>query len=229
MSTISQLIYSVREGISQHTDDSNISDRYILYLFNLKRSKYLRNDLNNFQKTIDLSILQTLCLELEEVNSNECNLSYDCGTIMRTKQKLPQPIELHLKPAIVTIKPTNRIAVPFNFVNKERAIWSKYSSFESGIYAFLDNDNYIYLVSESTAVKLIECISVTAIFEDPLALRDYKTCCGCEIPKACYDDLTTQYPLQAHHVDNIREEIIRSLLRQLLQVPEDENNNADDK
>ncbi|HEX8586049.1 MAG TPA: hypothetical protein VF680_16770 [Allosphingosinicella sp.] len=226
--TEAQLCYSVREGVRQHTDDTDISDRYIMYLFNLKRSKFLRNDLNNLQKTIDQSVIQTLCMELEEVHINECNVDYDCGTIMRTKLKLPSPIELHLKSAVINVKPTNRLAVPFNFVNKTQAIWSKYSSFGRSIYAFLDNDDYIYLVSESDAIKLIECISVSAIFEDPMLLKDFNNCCGCQIPKPCYDPLTTEYPLQAHHVDNITEEIIKTLIRKL-QLPEDETNNADDK
>lgn len=227
MSTIAQITYGVREGIKEYTDDSNISDRYILYLFGIKRSKYLRNDLNNLQKTIDNSILQTLCLELEEISINQCNIEYDCGTIMRTKQKVPKPLELHLKSAITNVKPTNRTAVPFNYVNKERAIWSKHSSFGQAIYAFLDDDQYVYLVSESKSVKLIECVSVSGIFEDPLELRQYKNCCGCEIPKVCFNDLTTDYPLQAHHVDNISEEIIKKLIGRI-QLPEDETNNADD-
>lgn len=227
MSTIAQLEYSVREGVKEYSDDSNISGRYIMYLFGIKRAKYLRNDLNNLQKTIDNAILQTFCMELEEVSINQCNLEYECGTIMRTKQKVPKPLELHLKSAITTVKPTNRIAVPFNYVNKERAIWSKYSSFGQAIYAFLDDDQYIYLVSESNAVKLIECITVSGIFEDPLELKNYTNCCGCEIPKKCFDDLTTDYPLQAHHVDNITEEIIKKLVGRT-QLPEDENNNTDD-
>jgi hypothetical protein len=164
-----------------------------------------------------------LCLELEEVSINQCNIEYDCGTIMRTKQKVPKPLELHLKSAITNVKPTNRTAVPFNYVNKERAIWSKHSSFGQAIYAFLD----VYLVSESKSVKLIECVSVSGIFEDPLELRQYKNCCGCEIPKVCFNDLTTDYPLQAHHVDNISEEIIKKLIGRI-QLPEDETNNADD-
>lgn len=227
MATIAQLEYSVREGVKEYSDDSNISGRYIMYLYGIKRAKYLRNDLNNLQKTIDNAILQTLCLELEEVSVNQCNLEYECGTIMRTKQKVPKPLELHLKSAITTVKPTNRVAIPFNYVNKERAIWSKHSSFGQAVYAFLDDDQYIYLVSESNAVKLIECITVSGIFEDPLELRNYANCCGCEIPKKCFDDLTTDYPLQAHHVDNITEEIIKKLVGRL-QLPKDETNNAND-
>lgn len=228
MATIRKIVFDVREALKQYTDDTNIDDRYIIYLYNNKRAKYLRQDLNNFQRTVDNSIVQKLCLELEEVSINECNLDYDCGTIMRTKRPIPKPLELHLKSAITNIKPTTKIALPFNFVNKERAVLSKYAGFNNSIYAFLDIDLHIYLVSESNAVKLIECITIDGVFEDPLELANYLNCCGCEIPKVCFDEDTTEYPLSAHHIDFIREEIIRTLIG-TLQLPEDKNNNADDQ
>ena len=56
MSKVNEIIYDVREAVRQTVDDSDISDRYILYLYNIKRSKYLRQDLNNLLKTIDISI-----------------------------------------------------------------------------------------------------------------------------------------------------------------------------
>ncbi len=227
MSTISQLTYDIREAVKQIQDDSELDDRYIMYLWGLKRSKYLRNDLNNLQKTVDISILQSLCLELEEVDINQCGIDYDCGTIMRTKQKIPKPIELHLKTALTSVRPTNRIAIPFNFVNKEKAIYSKYSPYNNAVYAFLDSDMYLYVISEVETVKLIECITVEGIFEDPLELSKYSNCCGCVNAVTCFDPMTTQYPLQPHHIDNIREEIIKSLIRGL-QIPEDKINNADD-
>lgn len=52
MSKVNEIIYDVREAVRQTTDDTDISDRYILYLYNIKRSKYLRQDLNNLQKTL---------------------------------------------------------------------------------------------------------------------------------------------------------------------------------
>lgn len=227
MSKVNQLIYDVREAISQLQDDSEISDRYIMYLYGLKRSKYLRQDLNNLQKTVDLTILQTLCLELEEVNVNECGLNLDCETIIRTKQPLPKLLELHLKSAIISVKPTGRLNIPFNFVTKERAIFSKHSPFKNSIFAFLDNDNHIYLISESESSKLIECITVTGIFDDPLELENYTNCCGCNDKPKCFDFDNSEYPIQSHHVDAIREEIVKMLLRKL-QIPEDRTNNADE-
>ena len=225
--TISKIIYDIRTAIRDTVDDTRFSDRYILHLYNLKRSKYLRNDANNLQKLIDNSILQKFCMEMEEVSVNECGLDYDCGTIMRSTTIIPLPLELHLKSAITEVKPSVKITKPFNFVNKERAIWSQYSPFAESIYAFLDVDNYIYLISKSETVKLIDCITVTGIFEDPLELQNYKNCCGCPDSKPCFDEDETEYPLQAHHIDAIRTEIIQTLIGSL-NIPEDKINDSND-
>jgi hypothetical protein len=187
----------------------------------------LRNDANNLQKLIDNSILQKFCMEMEEVSVNECGLDYDCGTIMRSTTTIPIPLELHLKSAITEVKPSVKITKPFNFVNKERAVWSQYSPFGDSIYAFLDTDKYIYLISKSETVKLIDCITVTGIFEDPLELQNYKNCCNCKDAKPCFDEDETEYPLQAHHIDSVRNEIIQTLVGSL-KLPEDKINDAND-
>ena len=225
MANLAKLVYDIRTAIRDTVDDQKFSDRYILHLYNLKRSKYLRNDANNLQKLIDNSILQKFCMDMEEVSVNECNLDYDCDTIMRSTTTIPLPLELHLKSAITEVKPSVKITKPFNFVNKERAVWSQYSPFAESIYAFLDTDKYIYLISKSETVKLIDCITVTGIFEDPLDLQNYKNCCGCDDAKPCFDEDATEYPLQAHHIDAIRSEIIQTLVGSL-NIPEDNTNNA---
>jgi hypothetical protein len=225
--TISKLVYDIRTAIRDTVDDTRFSDKYIIYLYNLKRSKYLRNDANNLQKLIDTSILQKFCMDMEEVSVNECGLDYDCDTIMRSKTTIPLPLELHLKSAITEVKPTLKITKPFNFVNKERAIWSQYSPFADSIYAFLDTDKKIYLISKSETVKLIDCVTVTGIFEDPLELQNYKNCCNCKDSKPCFDENTTEYPLQGHHIDSIRLEIIKDLVGSL-NIPEDKINDAND-
>lgn len=224
---VEKIIFDIREGIRQFTDDSEISDSHILYLYGLKRSKYLRQEANNLQRNVDNSILQTLCLEVEEVNISECGIDYECGTIMRTVKPIPKPLELHLRSAITSIKPNNRISVPFNFVNKDRAIYSKYSKYNKSIYTFLDNDLYLYFISQSNAIKLLDCVTVTGIFEDPLELKNYKNCCGCNDAQICFDIMKTDYPLQSHNIDYIREEIIQNYIR-TLQIPEDKQNNSDD-
>lgn len=225
---LDKLTYDVREGIRQYTDDSEVSDRYIQYLYGIKRSKYLRQDLNNYERTSDNSIKQTFCLALEEVSVNECGIDIECDTMLRTTLPVPKPIELHTKVAISSVKPTNRMAVPFNFITKRRAAFISASRFQQAIFAFLDEDGYIYVTAPSgNEFKLLNCLTVTGIFEDPLELINYQNCCGCDDATPCFDMATTDYPLQPHYIDLIRKEIITDLL-QFLQIPEDRDNNSID-
>lgn len=221
-----KIIFDVREAVRQYTDDSHIDDRYILHLYNIKRAQRLRQDLNNFQRTVDNSVLQSLCLELEETSTFVCGLNVDCDTIMRTVQPIPKPLETHLKSALTSIRPSDRISLPFNFISKEQAIYSLYAPFK-GIYVFLDNDLHLYFLSKSDALRLLDCINITGIFEDPFELQNYKNCCGCNDAQPCFDFMTSDYPLQPHHINSIREEIIQDLVRSI-QIPEDKNNNASD-
>ena len=225
--TLNKLIFDVREYLKQYNNDSDLDDRYITYLYGIKRAKYLRQELNNFQRTTDITSTQTLCLELEEIPINQCNIDFDCETIVRTKDPIPKPLELHIKSALTSVRSTNRISVPFSFVTKERALYSLHSSFNNGIFAFLDNDLHIYFISKLDTLKLIECITVTGIFEDPLELLNYTNCCGCNDASPCFDLDTVDYPLQPHYIDLIRGEIVQDLTSKF-KIPEDNQNDSED-
>lgn len=222
---LSKIIFDVRESLKLYTDDGEVSNRYITYLFGIKRSKYLRQDLNNAQHTTDISVTQTLCLGLEVVSANQCGLDIECKTILRTKRPIPQPLELHVKTAITSVRPTNRISIPFNFVTKEKAIYSKYSPFSKSIFAFLDNDKHIYILSELDTIDMLECITITGVFEDPLALISYTNCCDCENSPSCFDEDTTEYPIQPHYVDIIKNEIVSELAIKS-NIKEDQSNDS---
>lgn len=222
---LEKIIYDVREQLRQYTDDSEIDDRYIIHLFGLKRAKYLRQDLNNYQRTTDVSVTQTLCLGLERVSVNECGLDYDCETILRTKRPIPQPLELHIKSAITSVKPTKRISIPFNFTTKAKAVYSTYSPFNKSIYSFLDNDKYIYLLSTEDSLNMLECITITGVFEDPLELTNYTNCCDCTTASPCFDINTVNYPIQPHYIDLIKAEIVKELTV-TLSKPEDKENDS---
>lgn len=223
---LNEITYDVRENLKQYMDDSEVDDRYIIYHYNLKRAKYLRQEANNFQRTFDISTLQTLCLELEVVPSTQCGTNYNCETILRTKQPIPKPLELHTKSAIVSVKSVERLDIPFNIVTKERAAYQSFSKFNKAVYVFLDTDMHLYFVSKLESIKLLECITVTGLFEDPLDLANYKNCCGCPDALPCFSD-ETDYPLPAHLVDLIRNEIVNMLVNRE-QIIEDKENDGDD-
>ena len=228
MAKINEIVYDIREALKEYSDDSNLDDRYIIFLYNVKRSKYIRQDLNDFGKSIDNSILQTFCEPLIEVSSDECDPQLTCDTILRTKNKIPKPIDLHIKPAITTIKPVQKLGLPFNFTTKNRIPYLIGSKFSKGIYAFLDPDGYIYVTSKSD-IFLLECITVTGIFTNPLDLENYGTCCGCDDSNntPCFNEDDTEYPLPDRYIDLIRGEIINELAG-LNNIKEDNTNDAED-
>ncbi len=225
---IDKLIYDVREALKEYSDDSELSDSYIIYLYDIKRAKYIRQDINNSRRTIDLSVLQTLCLELEEVNANECGVELTCETIIRTKRPIPIPLQLHTKTALTRVAPADRISKPFNLITREKAVYATGAPFPNAVYAFLHHDEHIYLTSEGDALNLLECINVTGVFENPLDLIQYSTCCSCDTPAPCFDIATTDYPIQPHYVDIIRTEIVADLAR-LKVIKEDKINDSIDE
>lgn len=227
MAKVSEITYDIREAVRQYIDDSELDDRYILYLVAIKRAKYLRQQLNNFRRTTDNSALQTFCVEMVKVNASECDVEYECNTIVRSKKPIPTPIDLHTKPAITSVKSTSVLGVPFNFVEKNRAVYASSHPSFTGMITFYDSDGYLYATS-SKKINFIDCLTITGVFEDPLELKNYSNCCSCDDAESCFDENTTDYPLQSHLLDLVREEVVRDILR-TEQIPEDRENDTIDE
>lgn len=227
MAKINEIIYDVKEAVNEYSDDSELDNRYIIYLYNVKREKYLRQDLNNYQRTTDISALQTFCIPLEEVSANECSVSFDCDKILRSTVPIPKPIDLHTKVALTQVKPTNLISLPFNFITKERAVYVANSPFSKAIYSFYDPNGYLYVYSKSD-ISLLNCLTITGVFSNPLELKNFKNCCDCEgTDVVCFDEATTEYPLQGHLIDLIRREIVDEIINKK-RIKEDKENDATD-
>ena len=226
MATINQIYYDIVEAVKEYSDDSELDFRYVIYLVNIKRSKYLKQKLDALGRNFNNRVLQTLCIGLEEVSANECGLDIDCSTILRTKRPIPNLLQLSTKEALERVSPSNKLSSKFNIIPREKAPMYASAPFSKGIKAFLHNDNYIYLISSDKIFT--ECISITGVFEDPLALQDYSTCCDCKEESSCYDLDTTDYPLQTELLDLVRLDIINELAK-LKQIKEDKNNDSNNE
>lgn len=226
MALLKELIYDVREAVREYQDDSELDNRYITYLYNIKRAKYLRRELNNYSRSIDNSSQQTLCLSMELVDGDDCG--DDCPKLLRSTLVLPKPLELHSKVAIARVRPSNKISIPFNFITKERIAFIEGTSFVDSLYAFIDTDNYLYVYSLGDGYKLLDCVTVTGVFEDPISLADYPACCDCTaFTNPCYNELEDDYPLPPHFIDVIREEIVKDIVRTMT-INEDKENDSND-
>lgn len=226
MATINQVTYDIREAVKKYSDDSELDDRYIKYLLNIKRAKYLKQKVDQLGRAYNNRVLQTFCLELEEVSTNECGLDFECDTMLRTKKKLPQLLQLSTKDALQRVSPSNRLSQKFNLISRERAESFLNSPYNAKTKAFIHDDGYIYLISSD--IILVECISITGIFEDPEALSEYNTCCDCDnVVNTCFDPDVSEYPIQTELLDLIRIDVIKELTS-LDRIQEDMNNNSQD-
>lgn len=213
--TVDKLIYDVREGLKAYSDDSELDDRYIMYLYDIKRAKYLRQDINNSLRTVNVSVLQNINVKVEKVPPT-LGMNIKGKVFLRTVDTIPTPLQLHTKTAITRIASLDKIAKPFNFITREKVVYACDAPFPNAVYSFLHNDDKIYIVSNLNTVGLIDSIDVTGVFENPLEVGDMTG-----------EKFNMDYPIQPHYIDIIKKEII-SELAQLAQIPEDKLNNSDD-
>lgn len=221
------LIYSVREAVKEFTDDSELDDRYITHLLDIKRAKYIRQDLNNFAKPIDNNIIQSLCIPLVETSAFDCDIDIECNLLLRSKYKIPNTFITSTKNAILTVRSINKLEKPFLFIDELRLPFVNYAMFPNKIYTFLGSDNYIYVFSNDTSFKLLDCVLIKGVFESPVDLIGLETCCeDCTETNTCFT-YESDYPLPSHLIDVVLQDVKNELLN-IKKVPEDRTNDATD-
>lgn len=227
MVTLNKLTYDLLELIrSEISDDESLDIRQVEYWIHNQRALWLKNEMNKF-RSIDDDIIQDLgCVELEVVDAADCPAHLVGCSLLRTKCKLPDTIDLHHTTAITRVGPLHKVDRPYSFVSYKRAIFSGNNSLnEKTIYAFLLND-YIYLKfnDKNFYAKMLTHVNVMGVFEDPTAAATF---CD-EDGKPCYSP-ESKYPVSRSLINYMKAEIIKSDLRFKLNPPGDSSNNADGK
>ena len=210
MATLNEITYDLLSIVRpQLSDDNDIDERQIKFWINNQRALWIRNELNK-KRTIDSDVIQTICADLEEVNTSDCcDIELDCSTILRTTKKLPETIELHNKQAILRTAPIDKISKPFSFIEYLSVPFVGNGKFNSkNIFSFL-HDGYIYLYSKGNPrYKMISNISIRGEFEDPTAASNFKDC-GTNEP--CYTD-DSPYPIKSWMIPALKQAILQSNL-----------------
>lgn len=208
MATLNEIAYDILSIMRpQGSDDSDLEISQIKFWIKNQRALLVRNEVNK-NRTIDADILQTVCSDLEEVDSSICcGIELGCP-ILRTKTKIPKTVELHFKEAITRVGPVNIKGKPFSYISYDRVPWAANGRFNTKlIYAFL-HDEYIYVYSKDPKYLSLKTISFRGIFEDPEEVRNFKDCDG--VP--CYSD-DDPYPIKTWMLPAIKELILNGNLK----------------
>ena len=211
----SELIADVREILREYSIDSEVADRHIMFLTRTKRAKYLRQrevrELGEYRDQFQQRVVMTL--ELVDSTTGTLPTGY---TLLRTVKKLPNIVGREIFKSL-DIRTVNIIGQEIEVLNKARFSSVDYTPI-GFIYAYKDDDGYIWLKAPNDSYKFLTEIQVTTILEDPEEIVSLM-------------NMTTHledYPITGELWETIRPEILNELLRSK-QTPIDVlNNNADD-
>jgi hypothetical protein len=222
MATYNEIIYNLknlyRGGVT--SDDEDISNRQVIFIFNYYRAKLIREDLNK-KRSIDRGLIQDLgCVPVECVDAAECCDITDSGsTVLRTVNPIPDLLELYDRNLLTFVGTVDK-AVSYQITPEAQVRWSKYNKYTGKKpKAFMRSDNnHIYIANAPAG---LEFINVQGIFEDPEDAKEYSHCDG----TPCFTR-DMDYPISAHMIPAINQLIAQNELRGLATSPSDETNNT---
>ena len=223
MATYNEIIYNLSNlydgGIG--SDDDNVSNEQLIWLFNQYRAKLIREDLEK-KRTIDPQLVQNLgCVEVECVDASECCDILSYSTILRSKKPLPKSIEGYGKNYLLFVGTVDK-SESFLVTSETQARWSsgsKYTAKHPRAY-IRDSDRYLYLINIPEGTQIV---TVDILAENPEDAQKFTTCAG----EPCFTR-DMEYPISAHMIPTINAMITERELRLLSNTPTDVTNNVKD-
>ena len=225
--TGNELIYQIFEDFNIDSDDSNISEKYIIQLINQQRALFLTNEGNKRGHTLDSKLIQTLkpsnIEKVSTVLSNDLGLTSECFFV-RTTDKIPRAIETHKGQLYTRIGPLDLMAKEFPLKELVEVTFAGNGRFNENVISAFWLDDRIYLVSKAEDFQFVKAISIRGIFEDPEEVAKFNTCDG-----PCYDD-KLPFPMPMDMVSIISAGLINGELKLLLgSFSDDENDRQQDR
>ena len=221
MATIKEIVYDLKNIIrgGLQSDDEMISDRQIEFHINSLRAQFIRQDINK-RRTISDNIKQIIPhLQMEAVPASLAGLNSE-GNILRSKFKIPNPIETSHQDLITAIGPTGVLSVNFHMIPYNRVPWAGTNRYTKKMqFAFL-LDNFVYVVGPDTG--LISHIKVEGVWQDPRDISSYTDSHG----TVAYIPDVHEYPISLSMLDMIKQSTLAVNMQPLVQMPTDISNNS---
>lgn len=224
MPTKLEILYNIKELMREHTDDTLMSDRHILFLFGMHRAKLLRQLYSDRAKELDSSALQTLCVGMETVDKGLCGITVNCN-IKRSKVKVPDLLSLKGRSALVSAGPPMVGSNKFDLINNVNV--NAVMADEYATTSVFFEDDYLYVIGPVPAAELVSCIRITGIFDSPMELENFSSTCPTQKFTPCVTD-DTEYPIPGHMIADVTQLVLKDFLTTLnvVQIRDIENDST---
>lgn len=208
---LSEIIYNfqnLKEG-GLHSDDIELSDEQVIYIFNYYRAKLIRQDYNKSSFNLD-GVEQDLGKVIVEDLQGTSSIKNS-----RVTEYIPKLIQL---PDGLAIRLIGSAEKPYQHITPGRASYIKHARFTNreGFYYPLDN-RVILLNNDNNVTK----IPLVGIFENPVEAIEFKT-------KEKLEDYNINYPVSSHMIDTILKMMVDSEIRFSALLPDTNTNDTKD-
>lgn len=215
-----QSLYS--KGV--HSDDSRLTSRHIYNKLLTTRSRLISQVAQKKQKVSQWNYQTLPCVELIKVPAHQCPCIPPIGCdILRSKYKLPKPLSGLSGSLIQNVTSIDR-SLKINEVSINALNSQKGNKYTPAKISYFIQEGYLYI---STPSK-IEVVSVIALFEDPIEVKQFKNLCDTDTPP-CVNYLEEDFPIDNDLIDALIELSVQELLQVFSQGTEDRRNDSGDE
>jgi hypothetical protein len=222
--TIREIIHRVKASYARgvSTDDSSLRNRLV---YSKIKSSYadLINDPRIPIRIDDFARVTIDCVQLIETTPYECDCVPPLGCkVYRSKYKLPTPIQnrgrLMFGP-VRTIDGQKEFAI----LSNRQSAYSKYAKYASNLESVFIKNDYLYVIKSDGE----EVVSITAVFQDPFDVAEFRTLCSeCQPESLCISLLDQEFAMPAEIEDKVINKAIQELAEPLKRAIKDNENNS---
>ena len=226
VTSLNSLIFEVLEDLKITSDDTWVDRRLVEQKIVNQRATWIRKQ-ESKENYIDSTYLQTICVPMELVDRVSCGCQEldSCLTILKSKTRIPNAIELKNQKGVLKISSYDIIGVPMTFINYDAAyIWGNGRFNKNKLGWFIKEDNHLYGIHKDVVSnELLENVKLTFLPEDPREAEAFTDCPGGH----CWNS-DSPYPINRNlWVDFVKPRVVQELYL-VKQSQKDNVNNAKD-
>ena len=204
---------------------SRLSRRHIYSKMLSVRSLLFYNKINKKQFLSKYNYTFLPCVELEEVPENECPCIVPGGcTILRTKYKLPKPINSLNGYIIDSVTSVDGRTI-FDEVTYLRKVWRKGDKYSSDKPDYFIKGDYLYV----TSTRKLKAVSIMGLFSNPIEANSYPSACVDEKQECPIFPMDMEFTLDNELIDALVELTVQELSVGFMFGDEDRRNDSNDK
>jgi hypothetical protein len=207
MSTIAEIIGSIRLILKEQSDDSLFTDQFLYNEISGITARLIAEKYSS-DKEVSYVHWQTITLKLKREKYVDCGCVQVGCTILRSIETIPPVVVTYLKRPLIRVRLFSGELLPY--VRPERQRTNRYSETMGDSPAYYIENNKIIIWNNID----FKAVIVEGVFTSPIDLSKYSICDseGTSFDTPCYNIVNDAYPADADIIDTAKLMLLQRLL-----------------